>query len=417
MHLPFLPDSNAAQTFARLIGNEVTPTRFVFTVFTADGTRAGSYPVVVPPAELGAVHHVNAGYLRAQGAPRGPWSAYLDISPPPLFLPAVFLRTPNGFVTPIHMTGTWLPPELLQALSAASGLDFSYGEFQRTLNPGRNTEQVGMLHIAAMNQPVDVLIVGWDDTGNAARVAIGHTGRIEAHARRTYTSAQLEQAAGVTGAGKWRLLLVAAAPFSSQTGIHLRNLNIYSASAPQAAPRSWRLETSTTAPSPRTWGKSMRRDARSPDAGETAWIESLISTMGSVQMDDLPIIGGGGPLPGCHSDCATQEDTPPALRLGRSHRLCSHLTGCVEVRNPSDAQASGASLRWEREEHVDIGFAPREWMPAVLIPTIEPGAQAHVQAAAPPSGRAFHTKRRVCLFAEGVTEPHECSRWYHDQRF
>ena len=243
MHVPFLPDTPSWQTFIRLVGAANRTTTFTFRLFSTDGTPAGRYVYRVPRTRLGAAHHVNGDQFKQQGAPRGPWSAFIDMVPAGLSTPAVYLRTAAGFVTPIHNTGEWIPRSAASNFSETLGASITYGEYQWTLNPGRNRQQVGMLHVTTIGQAGEVFILAFDDTGE--RLAVARTGQIPAFTRRTYTSAEMEQVSGMTGAGKWRLILLGTADFSSQTGIWARDVNIYAASSPQTE-NSWEITSSAS---------------------------------------------------------------------------------------------------------------------------------------------------------------------------
>ena len=232
MHVPFLPDTPGTwQTFVRLVGAPSVSTRFTFRLFSSDGTSVGQYVFRVPRTSLGAARHVSGDHFKALGAPRGPWSAFIDMSPRGRTTPAVYLRTGAGFVTPIHNTGEWLSEAQVRPFSDLLGARVVYGEYQWTMNPGRNTQQVGILHLAALGRPLEVFILAVDDTGE--RIAEARTGVIPAFARRAYTSAEMEAVAGMAGVGKWRLVLLGTGHFSSQTGIWAQDVNIYAASSPQ----------------------------------------------------------------------------------------------------------------------------------------------------------------------------------------
>lgn len=242
MHVPYLPDSPGSwQTFIRLVGAADVTTTFTFRLFTQDGTAAGSYRYRVGRTSWGAARHVNGDQFKALGARSGPWSAFIDMSPRGPSTPAVYLRTAAGFVTPIHNTGEWLTRAEARLFSERVGVPITYGEYQWTLNPGRNTQQVGILHIAALGRPIEVFIFAYDDTGE--RRALARTGDIPAYARRGYTSAELERASGVVAVGKWRLILVGTGDFSSQTGIFSTAVNIYAASSPQTT-NTWEVSAS-----------------------------------------------------------------------------------------------------------------------------------------------------------------------------
>lgn len=206
-------------------------TRFTFHLFNTDGSSAGRYVYDIPRTSLGAARHVNGDNFKAQGAPRGPWSAFIDMSPPGASTPAVYLRTAAGFVTPIHNTGEWLSRSDAALFSNVLRRTITYGEYQWTLNPGRNTNQIGMVHLAALGRSTEVFIIAYDDTGET--IALARVPTMRPFERRWFTSAQIENTAGQTGVGKWRLVLLGTRDFTSQTGIHARDVNIYAASSPQ----------------------------------------------------------------------------------------------------------------------------------------------------------------------------------------
>lgn len=245
MHVPFLPDTPGVwQTFIRMVGATGTSTRFTFRLFNMDGSSAGSYVLDVPRTSLGAARHVNGDDFKRAGAPRGPWSAFIDMSPRGLSTPAVYLRTATGFVTPLHNTGEWLSRSDAALFSNVVGRTITYGEYQWTLNPGRNTNQVGMVHVAALGLSTEVFIIAYDDTGET--FAIARIPTMRPYERSWFTSAQLENVTGETGVGKWRLILLGTRDFTSQTGIYAREDNIYAASSPQTE-NVWEISGSSSA--------------------------------------------------------------------------------------------------------------------------------------------------------------------------
>lgn len=182
MHVPFLPDIPGSwQTFFRLVGATNRTTIFTFRLFSSDGTPAGTYVYRIPQSSLGAARQFNGDYFKQQGAPRGPWSAFIDMVPAGVSTPAVYLRTTAGFVTPIHSTGEWLSRSEASIFSETLGASIIYGEYQWTLNPGRNRQQVGMLHVTTLGRAGEVFINNGFElsvVGNVVVITAENTGNI-----------------------------------------------------------------------------------------------------------------------------------------------------------------------------------------------------------------------------------------------
>ena len=151
-----------------------------------------------------------------------------------------YIRTADGFVTSMHDTVPWRPPDFahlddLRGRSVAGSGRAAGGHFVPIFNPARNAKQRSMLRLVnAGAEDAEVTVHAVDDHG-AAAPPVGFA--LAAHSTRTLTAADLESgdAPGLSGAfgageGKWRLVVSADAEIhvmnlmSSPTG-HLANLS------------------------------------------------------------------------------------------------------------------------------------------------------------------------------------------------
>ena len=140
-----------------------------------------------------------------------------------------YIRTSDGFVTSMHDTVPWLPPDDAR-LDALGGNAFAQspgraggGNFVPIFNPASNPNQRSMLRLVnAGAEDVEVVVHAVDGHGVAAGpVRLTLAG----HAARTLTAEELESgdAPGLSGSlgdgeGKWRLVV------SADTGIHVMSL-------------------------------------------------------------------------------------------------------------------------------------------------------------------------------------------------
>ena len=155
-----------------------------------------------------------------------------------------YIRTSDGFVTSMHDTVPWLPPDDAR-LDALGGNAFAQspsraagGHFVPIFNPASNPNQRSMLRLVnAGEEDVEVAVHAVDDHGMAAgpvRLSLA------AHSTRTLTTTELESgdAPDLSGSlgdgeGKWRLVVSADAEIhvmnlmSSPTD-HLTNLSTWS---------------------------------------------------------------------------------------------------------------------------------------------------------------------------------------------
>ena len=152
-----------------------------------------------------------------------------------------YIRTSDGFVTSMHDTVPWLPPDdaRLDVLGGRtfveSGSGAAGGHFVPVFNPASNPDQRSTLRLVnGGGGDVEVAVHAVDDHG----VSVGPVLlTLAAHAAKTLTAEELESGAapGLSGSlgdgeGKWRLVVSANAGIevmnlmSSPTG-HLTNLS------------------------------------------------------------------------------------------------------------------------------------------------------------------------------------------------
>ena len=140
-----------------------------------------------------------------------------------------YIRTTDGFVTAMHDTVPWLPPEnvrldvLRGRTVAESEGRAAGGHFVPIFNPASNPNQRSMLRLVnAGDEEVDVAVYAVDDRGTAAGPV-----RLSLAARSTRTLSATELESGEAsdlngslgdGAGKWRLVV------SADREIHVMNL-------------------------------------------------------------------------------------------------------------------------------------------------------------------------------------------------
>ena len=154
-----------------------------------------------------------------------------------------YIRTSDGFVTSMHDTVPWLPPDharldVLRGSAVAESGRAAGGHFVPIFNPASNPNQRSMLRLVnAGEEDVEVAVHAVDDHGMAAgpvRLSLA------AHSTRTLTTTELESgdAPDLSGSlgdgeGKWRLVVSADAEIhvmnlmSSPTD-HLTNLSTWS---------------------------------------------------------------------------------------------------------------------------------------------------------------------------------------------
>ena len=140
-----------------------------------------------------------------------------------------YIRTSDGFVTSMHDTVPWLPPDdaRLDVLRGRtvdeSGSRAAGGHLVPIFNPASNTEQRSMLRLVNANgEDVEVAVYAVDDHGTAAEpVRLS----LAAHSTRTLTATDVESGDAPDssgslgdGEGKWRLVV------SADAEIHVMNL-------------------------------------------------------------------------------------------------------------------------------------------------------------------------------------------------
>ena len=149
-----------------------------------------------------------------------------------------YIRTSDGFVTSMHDTVAWLPPEderldILRGRAVEESGRAAGGHFVPIFNPASNPNQLSLLRLVnPTGEDSDVAVYGVDDFGSArgpVRLSLA------AQSTRTLDAFALESGTGLTGwlgngEGKWRLVVSASAEIhvmnllSSPTG-HLTNLS------------------------------------------------------------------------------------------------------------------------------------------------------------------------------------------------
>ena len=140
-----------------------------------------------------------------------------------------YIRTSDGFVTSMHDTVPWLPPDdarldvLRGRTVEESGSRAAGGHLVPIFNPASNTEQRSMLRLVNANgEDVEVAVHAVDDHGTAAEpVRLS----LAAHSTRTLTATDVESGDAPDssgslgdGEGKWRLVV------SADAEIHVMNL-------------------------------------------------------------------------------------------------------------------------------------------------------------------------------------------------
>ena len=238
MHLPYLPDGQW-ETFVRMPGSNVAATQVTIDLFSDDGSYAGRIESTTP---RNGVSSFNSRQLRDGGIRAGPWSARIVWSAG-LFSgnaarPAIFLRS-NGFVSALHDTGEIIPNS---ALAPFPGIN--YGERHYTLNPGRNTSQVGWLFVSALGRATEIIVTLVNDAGDGGGAV---EFRLDSWQTLRITSQRLEAVIRSRGEvlgsrfqfGKWRVVILGTRGFTSQTGIHSRPVGIYANTSSRAQAFRW----------------------------------------------------------------------------------------------------------------------------------------------------------------------------------
>ena len=227
---PYLPDGGGWETFIRhtIVNGSSTLT---LVLVNENGQLAGRHELRV---DAGKGRHVNSRTLRNAGAAAGPWwalatwtgrpSPWTGRPPPP---PQLFLRTSGGFVVPLGTDLEDVPSSQVRNLASMdsrfTGMQWGIRGF--TLNPGHNTNQVGMLRIANISrtQSSRVAFVTYDDEGG---IGVGIT-TLAAGSARGFRASEIEQIAGVQPRGKWRVAVLSTEILVGQTGIWSRPTGLY----------------------------------------------------------------------------------------------------------------------------------------------------------------------------------------------
>ena len=228
----FIPaDSATRQGFARIINHSDTAGTVSITGVDDAGTEFG--PVQLSIGAREAVHfdsqdleggNPSIGLARGLGDGAGNWRLQLRTSLE--IEPLAYIRTGEGFVTPVH--------EVIRGSEAGYHVAF--------FNPGRNPRQRSWLRLVnPSDAPVDVTVSGQDDAGQApsgGQVSL----TLAPGAGHSITARQLEEGGDDlnggfgAGTGKWQLFVSAADPIDvmslleSPTG-DLANLSPKSTSA------------------------------------------------------------------------------------------------------------------------------------------------------------------------------------------
>ena len=225
----FTADGNTQQGFARIINHSYQAG--TVRIYGTDDSGVESGPVVLS-LNSRQTRHFNSGDLErgnpskglsgSLGNGTGHWrlrlETELDIEP------AVYIRTPDGFLSSVH--------DIVHAADLGDSIEHQVSFF----NPGANRNQVSWLRLVNLTgDSVEVTIQGRDD---AAQAAPGGDVRLTLSSgeARAITAQQLESgAAGFTGrlgngTGKWQLSVTADGSIlvmsllQSPTG-HLTNLS------------------------------------------------------------------------------------------------------------------------------------------------------------------------------------------------
>ena len=227
----FIPaDSATRQGFARIINHSDTAGTVSITGVDDAGTEFGPIRLSIGARE--AIHFTSQdleggnpsnGLARGLGDGTGNWRLQLRTSLE--IEPLAYIRTGEGFVTPVH--------EVIRGNEAGYHVAF--------FNPGRNLRQRSSLRLVnPSDAPVDVTVRGQDDAGQAppgGQVSL----TLAPGGGRSLTAEQLEggkedlNGSFGTGSGKWQLFVSANDPIDvmslleSPTG-DLANLSSKSAS-------------------------------------------------------------------------------------------------------------------------------------------------------------------------------------------
>ena len=222
---PAASDSLGRQGFARVINHSDEGGTVKIDAYDDEGAHHGPLSLSVDAnqtvhfnsddLEMGSVEK---GLPQGTGEGQGDWRLRLSS---PLDLEVLsFIRTGDGFLTSMH--------DVVPVTST--------GHRVATFNPGKNINQVSMLHMVNRSrQSAEVEIKGIDDRGWSPGSEVRLT--VAAGASRTLTAQQLESGEGEglsgalgTGAGKWQLVVSSdqtidvMSLLSSPTG-HLTNLS------------------------------------------------------------------------------------------------------------------------------------------------------------------------------------------------
>lgn len=227
--LPYLPDDNGWEILIRHGAAEVPSTLNLFLVNGA-GEIAGRYETTVPATHA---RQVNRTLLRRAGVTAGPWWALIEWSgyaTPP----RVFLRSTDGFIVPVGSVLERLTAAYMASLHALLPelARYRWGMSGATLQPGRNTEKVGVLRLAniSVRDSSDVLLILYDDTGAFSVAALDRLDPgVLVSLRSSEIEARITQGAR-NPAGKWRVMVLSTGLIEGQVGIWSRGTQLYAPS-------------------------------------------------------------------------------------------------------------------------------------------------------------------------------------------
>ena len=209
--LPFLPDASW-QTFVRhTVASDPATIRLTLRNYSG---AIGTYTRQVP---ANRAIQFNSRHMRQDGMPPGPWYGFIAFTG--ANLPQIFLRSDTGFVVNLNAVAEPLSAAVIRVLHqefpAISA--YRFGESVLTLNPGRNTRQVGILRVVNFTQQaMDVIFLLRDDAGQTGSARDS----IPAFQASTYRSADLERMAGITAStGKWVVYILTTELPGVQAGI------------------------------------------------------------------------------------------------------------------------------------------------------------------------------------------------------
>ena len=233
--VPFFPPGGFRQGFVRVVssvfgipgtGEDTTERAWIY------GSEEDDGPARLLLSARNA-RHVNADDLVAGNPHKGLRSTLgasagdtLDVYASGAIDVLSYIRTSDGFVTSMHDTAPWYPPEhgrldALRGSTVSESGRAAGGHFVPFFNPASNPSQRSMLRLVnPSEQDVAVAVYAVDDRGVAAGPV---RFSLAALSTRTLDATELESGADLSGslgdgAGKWRLVV------SADAEIHVMNL-------------------------------------------------------------------------------------------------------------------------------------------------------------------------------------------------